>query len=160
MFHKRHKYRWRAAYCLLGAISLNWTPAAATIFNTSTTGRKQMIANVYWLCLVAGKKSGRFSELGANEERAEARSLDVIWTTLVEMMKPWSHLLGDEKRCKSRGFPFSAARESWTPHLGETFPFCRNSQTSFPFGGWSPTQGWRLQHNKNLNISPVDNLIC
>ena len=37
--------RWRAAYCLLGAISLNWTPAAATIFNT--TGRKQMIANVY-----------------------------------------------------------------------------------------------------------------
>ena len=27
-------YGWRAAYCLLGAVSLNWTPAAATIFNT------------------------------------------------------------------------------------------------------------------------------
>jgi len=26
------EYGWRAAYCLLGAISLNWTPAAATIF--------------------------------------------------------------------------------------------------------------------------------
>jgi len=55
-------YGWRAAYCLLGAISLNWTPAAATIFNTT----------------VAGKKSGRFSELDANEERAEARSLDEL----------------------------------------------------------------------------------
>ena len=36
-------YGWRAAYCLLGAVSLNWTPAAATIFNTTTTGNQLLL---------------------------------------------------------------------------------------------------------------------
>ena len=33
--------RWRAAYCLLGAISLNWTPAAATIFGGAKTRQQR-----------------------------------------------------------------------------------------------------------------------
>ena len=47
-------YGWRAAYCLLGAVSLNWTPAAATIFNTNTTGNQLQIksADAYVSCAI------------------------------------------------------------------------------------------------------------
>ena len=51
-------YGWRAAYCLLGAVSLNWTPAAATIFNTTTTGIAIQLNQLLLMFLVPPKYRG------------------------------------------------------------------------------------------------------
>ena len=58
-------YGWRAAYCLLGAVSLNWTPAAATIFNAGGSQKR--------IRFLAGRRTERVLDSDAENKSQEER---------------------------------------------------------------------------------------